>query len=72
MIAEACESDGTLVNYHVPFGVIHNITRDHGEVSTVMEQFATFATNTKTLLVNAACPNAMQLADKQRTAKYMG
>ena len=30
--AEACESDGTLIGYRPGIGVIHNISRDHGEV----------------------------------------
>ena len=31
VVAEACESDGTLVGYRPGIGVIHNISRDHGE-----------------------------------------
>ncbi|MEX2145559.1 MAG: Mur ligase domain-containing protein, partial [Candidatus Rokuibacteriota bacterium] len=30
--AEACESDGTLRGYRPALGLVHNITRDHGEV----------------------------------------
>src|SRR6185503_11272165 len=33
--AEACESDGTLTGYAPALGVIHNISRDHGEVDAL-------------------------------------
>jgi UDP-N-acetylmuramate-alanine ligase len=59
VVAEACESDGTLVGYHPTIGVVHNITRDHGEVHEVRAQFATFASQARILLVNAACPEAL-------------
>jgi UDP-N-acetylmuramate--alanine ligase len=63
VVAEACESDGTLVGYHPGVGVIHNITRDHGEVHEVRGQFAVFARQSRTLLVNAACPEALAVTD---------
>ncbi len=59
VVAEACESDGTLVGYHPAIGVVHNITRDHGEVHEVRAQFATFARQSCVLLVNAACAEAL-------------
>jgi UDP-N-acetylmuramate--alanine ligase len=59
--AEACESDGTLRGYRPALGLIHNITRDHGEVDTLRDQFATFARQCGRLLVNARCPEALAL-----------
>ncbi len=59
--AEACESDGTLRGYRPAVGLIHNITRDHGEVETLRDQFATFARQCGRLLVNARCPEALAL-----------
>lgn len=59
VVAEACESDGTLVGYHPSVGVVHNISRDHGEVHEVRGQFATFARQSRTLLVNAGCAEAL-------------
>jgi UDP-N-acetylmuramate--alanine ligase len=59
VIAEACESDGTLVGYLPAVGLIHNISRDHGEVETLRAQFTAFAKNCAKLLVNAACPEAI-------------
>jgi len=41
--AEACESDGTLRGYAAAIGLVHNISRDHGEVDTLRPQFEAFA-----------------------------
>ncbi len=54
VIAEACESDGTLVGYRPGLGLIHNITRDHDELDGLQAQFAGFATAATALLLNAA------------------
>jgi len=62
VIAEACESDGTLVGYRPTVGLVHNISRDHAEVEALRAQFVAFAKNCRTLLVNAACPEASALA----------
>ncbi|TVR12543.1 MAG: hypothetical protein EA401_08800 [Planctomycetota bacterium] len=43
LLAEACESDGTLVGYHPGIGLIHNISRDHNEITELQQQFHTFA-----------------------------
>lgn len=59
--AEACESDGTLTGYHAALGLIHNISRDHGEVEALRPQFATFAKRCGRLLVNADSPEAAEL-----------
>src|SRR5262245_46427026 len=59
--AEACESDGTLTGYHAAFGLIHNISRDHGEVDALRPQFEAFAKRSGRLLVNAASAEAAEL-----------
>lgn len=59
VVAEACESDGTLIGYHPGVGVVHNISRDHGEVAEVRGQFAVFARQAGILLVNAGCAEAL-------------
>jgi UDP-N-acetylmuramate--alanine ligase len=59
--AEACESDGTLTGYHAALGLIHNISRDHGEVDALRPQFEAFAKRSGRLLVNAASPEAAEL-----------
>ncbi len=56
--AEACESDGTLTGYHPALGLIHNISRDHGEVDALRPQFETFAKRCGRLFVNAASAEA--------------
>src|SRR5262249_60346844 len=61
VVAEACESDGTLIGYRPAIGVIHNISRDHGEVEALRPQFSTFASNCRLLFVNARCPEASAL-----------
>lgn len=61
VVAEACESDGTLTGYRPAVGVVHNISRDHGEVEALRAQFATFAAGCRRLLVNAGCPEAASL-----------
>lgn len=62
VIAEACESDGTLVGYRPHLGVVHNISRDHAELDALLAQFGAFARQCGTLLANAACPEASRLA----------
>ena len=59
--AEACESDGTLTGYHPTLGLIHNISRDHGEVDALRPQFETFAKRCGRLLINAASPEATEV-----------
>src|SRR5258705_481542 len=59
--AEACESDGTLTGYHAALGLIHNISRDHGEVEALLPQFETFAKRCGRLLVNAASPEEAKI-----------
>jgi UDP-N-acetylmuramate--alanine ligase len=59
--AEACESDGTLTVYHAAIGLIHNISRDHGEVDALRPQFEAFAKRSTRLLVNAASAEAAGL-----------
>ena len=61
VVAEACESDGTLVGYHPAIGVILNVSRDHDELDALRRQFAAFAAQCRTLLVNAASAEALAL-----------
>ena len=70
VVAEACESDGTLVGYRPAVGLVHNISRDHGEVADVRAQFTTFAEGSARLLVNAACREAAALAGVRPAITY--
>jgi UDP-N-acetylmuramate--alanine ligase len=71
VVAEACESDGTLVGYRPGIGLIHNITRDHGEIATLRPQFERFADHCPRLLVNAGCSTAAAIG-RPRTAMTYG
>jgi len=62
VVAEACESDGTLVGYRPGIGLIHNVTRDHQEVDALRAQFDAFAAQCHRLFGNAACPVASDIA----------
>jgi UDP-N-acetylmuramate--alanine ligase len=70
VIAEACESDGTLVGYRPAIGLVHNISRDHGEVEALRAQFGAFADHAAQLLVNVGCPEAAALASGRKALTY--
>jgi UDP-N-acetylmuramate--alanine ligase len=61
VVAEACESDGTLAGYRPAIGLIHNVSRDHAEMHELRGQFAKFAATCGKLLVNVACREAANL-----------
>jgi UDP-N-acetylmuramate--alanine ligase len=61
LVAEACESDGSLVAYRPAVGLIHNVSRDHAELDSLREQFAAFGRQCGRLLVNAGCPIALTI-----------
>ena len=69
-VAEACESDGTLVGYHPAIGIIHNVSRDHDELAALRPQFTAFARNCGRLLVGADCPEAAALGRRFKAATY--
>ncbi len=70
VVAEACESDGTLTGYRPAIGLVHNISRDHAELEALRAQFAAFARQCGTLLVNARCPEAAALGHRRRAFTY--
>lgn len=70
VVAEACESDGTLVGYRPGIGVIHNISRDHAELDALRAQFGAFAEHCGKLLVNAGCPEAAALGREFKAVTY--
>lgn len=70
VIAEACESDGTLVGYRPAIGLVHNISRDHDEVDALRLQFAAFADHSERVLINAGCPEAAALARSRKALTY--
>ena len=70
VVAEACESDGTLVGYRPGIAVIHNVSRDHDELPSLRAQFATFAEQAKRVFVNARCPEASALGRRLKGRSY--
>jgi UDP-N-acetylmuramate--alanine ligase len=70
VVAEACESDGTLVGYEPTIGLVHNISRDHAEVESLRAQFGAFARNCSRLFVNAGCPEAAALGRRLHGVSY--
>ena len=70
VVAEACESDGTLIGYRPEIGLVHNVSRDHGELDQLRPQFAAFAGNCRRLLVNARCPEAAALGRRFNGLSY--
>jgi UDP-N-acetylmuramate--alanine ligase len=70
VVAEADESDGTLVGYRPALGLIHNVSRDHTELEPLRKQFATFAAQCARLLVNARCAEAAALGRDVRATSY--
>jgi len=70
VIAEACESDGTLVGYRAAIGVVHNISRDHDEIDALRLQFAAFADYSERVLINVGCPEAAALARSRKALTY--
>jgi UDP-N-acetylmuramate--alanine ligase len=70
VVVEACESDGSLVGYRPAIGLVHNISRDHGELEVLRPRFATFAANCGRLLVNARCPEAAALGRELKATSY--
>src|SRR5437773_158287 len=70
VVAEACESDGTLVGYRPAIGLVHNVSRDHAELDALRPQFSAFAESCGRLLVNAACPEAAALGRRFKASTY--
>jgi UDP-N-acetylmuramate--alanine ligase len=69
-VAEACESDGTLVGYRPTIGVVHNVSRDHDELAALRPQFTAFARSCGRILVGADCPEATALGQRFKGASY--
>ena len=70
VVVEACESDGTLVGYRPAIGLVHNISRDHAELTSLRAQFASFAGNCRRVLANARCPEAAALGQRVKAFTY--
>jgi UDP-N-acetylmuramate--alanine ligase len=71
LVAEADESDGTLVNLWGRVGVITNIELDHtnhfASLSQVVHTFRTFAQHCEVMVIGGDCATAAQLARELTT-----
>jgi len=47
LVIEACESDGTIVNYKPQYSIVLNLALDHHPVDETAEMFGTFIRNTR-------------------------
>jgi UDP-N-acetylmuramate--alanine ligase len=69
LVAEADESDGTLVRYSPKIGIILNIDKDHKELSELENLFAEFAANVRNangiLIANGSHQLVTKLADSK-------
>ena len=69
LVAEADESDGTLVRYSPKIGIVLNIDKDHKELIELENLFAEFAENVRKangiLIVNGSHPLAEKLANSK-------
>jgi UDP-N-acetylmuramate--alanine ligase len=70
VIAEACESDGTLIGYAPALGLVHNLSRDHAELPALRAQFAAFAGHCGRLFVNAGCAESAALGRRFKAVTY--
>ncbi|MFH0947043.1 MAG: Mur ligase domain-containing protein [Planctomycetota bacterium] len=61
LVAEADESDGSLVHHHPEASIILNLHRDHMETEQVMEQFRLFKRQTRGPVVVSDDPNLRPL-----------
>lgn len=76
-VAEACESDGTLVGYTPEYAICLNIEPEHldyhGTVDRLVETFACLCRSTlRAVLLSADCPRARALAGQAHRAITFG
>lgn len=63
LVIEACESDGSIVDYLPEYSIIMNLALDHHDIETTKEMFRVLIRNTKKqVFVNADDPNTADLA----------
>ncbi|GBE40594.1 UDP-N-acetylmuramate--L-alanine ligase [bacterium BMS3Bbin09] len=65
LVIEACESDGTIVNYRPQYSIILNLALDHHPVDETAEMFGTFIRNShEKVILNADDEKLMELSGK--------
>lgn len=80
LVIEADESDGSIVYYKPEIGLLLNIDKDHKEIDSLLEIFATFKNNSQKFVVNQSHSLAKKLSqdikndfsiDEKFPAKYI-
>lgn len=51
LIVEACESDGSIVNYRPSYSIISNLRLDHNSIEKTAEMFEALSKNTKEMVI---------------------
>jgi UDP-N-acetylmuramate--alanine ligase len=51
LIVEACESDGSIVNYQPSYSIISNLSLDHNSIEKTAVMFETLSKNTKEMVI---------------------
>jgi len=65
LVIEACESDGTIVNYRPQHSIVLNLALDHHPVAETARMFETFIRNSyKKVILNADDEKLMELVGK--------
>ncbi len=62
LVIEADESDGSIVQYYPSIGLLLNVDKDHKEIDTLLDIFATFKRNSELFVVNQSHPLAAPLS----------
>nr|MCU0384771.1 Mur ligase family protein [Flavihumibacter sp.] len=80
LVIEADESDGSIVQYYPSIGLLLNVDKDHKEIDSLLDIFATFKRNSELFVVNQSHPLAAPLSqdisldfswDTERPAGFM-
>lgn len=72
LVVEADESDKTIERYHPYIGIIHNIQRDHKEITQLKEIFLRYANNSKICYLNEDDENVYSLKDLIKNPRFYG
>jgi UDP-N-acetylmuramate--alanine ligase len=63
LVAEACESDGTIIGYRPGIALLHNVGLDHADPNEIRHRFRTYLAHAPTVLVNRGQAAAWALAE---------
>jgi UDP-N-acetylmuramate--alanine ligase len=70
LIVEACESDGSIVNYHPYYSIIANLSLDHNPTEKTAEMFEAIGRNTKEMIIINADDNNLGLCHFDKPVRF--